>query len=108
MAAVGLPVNQPRGLSTRDMLRARLVVLGTNMDRLPALIAHVACTGQLYERHHRVTKSIVGIPIEVTRQDLPLLTGELFAECGVAIALVAHRRIVVEQGGRQILETDTD
>jgi hypothetical protein len=73
-----------------------------------ASLVVAACSGQLDGRHHRATKSIIGIPIEITRQDLPVLTGDLFAECGVAIAPVAHRRIVVEHRGKQILETSTD
>src|SRR5688500_7423761 len=75
---------------------------------LLALVALTACSGQLDGRHHRVTKSIVGVPLKVTREDLPVLTGELFVECGVAITPVAHRSIVVEQGGKRILETTTD
>jgi hypothetical protein len=59
-------------------------------------------------RHYRATKSIVGIPVEITKEDLPVLKGELFAECGITLVPVAHRRIIVERKGEQLAETATD
>jgi len=52
--------------------------------------------------------TLLGVPVATERRDLPVVTGELLAECGLALMPVSGRRIVVEQGANMVLETTTD
>jgi hypothetical protein len=67
------------------------------------------CTAAEYNgRHYHASKSVLGIPVELSRRDLPELAGELFAECGPTIVPIGERRIVLERAGSVVMETTTD
>jgi len=75
---------------------------------LAVVVVVASCSGRLDGRHHRATTTIVGIPIEISRRDLPILTGELVVECGPVLLPATYRTIVVEAAGKEILQTTTD